>query len=216
MACAHNPAQRFSNATAFKTALLRVQGGATDPNVIFAGLLRTPVAPQPLKDAPKKEVQKKEEKEPKKKMKKWKKILLSATISLLVLGIAAGVLFLSWYLSPEQKMLRALEAENFEEAVEIYEKDLEGEDADSVTEVLSERLVKLKDSYIAQTRDYATTLAELDSIKSMGVEDIAEMLAETREFVQTLNSSRTAFNTAETMLQEGDYDGAIAQYALVE
>ena len=235
-ACAYDPSRRFPNASAFKTALTRVMNGETDINTILDGTVSVfnaakaqtiPKAAEASKAAPATSEQKrasepkkaptpKAPKEPKKKMKKGKKIFICVTAAILVLAIAAGAFYLYRYFSPEQKMLRALEEENYEEAIEIFNEDLHGEGGEALVNALTERLNAVKTDFENQTIDYITATAELDNIQGMNVQEVSALLTETRQFVVRLNDSRTAFSTAETMMKEGDYEGAIAQYKLVQ
>ncbi len=171
--------------------------------------------PQPAQE-PSPVPEQKPQKAPKKKMKKGKKIFITVTAILLVLILAAGGLFLKWYLSPEQKLLRALESENYDEAGDIYRKELGNKSNEDITQALTERIEEVKENYVNKSRDYAATVSELEKIQEMKVKAVQKLLDETVEFVNILNASRTAFSTAESMMENKDYENAITQYKLVQ
>lgn len=173
-----------------------------------AGMERNQVPPV------RKEVPVKPEKKEKPKMSKKKKTLIWIISSLSAVLIAAAVLLVLWYLSPEQKMLRALEENNLEEAVEIYNKELDGE-SEELVQKLTEKLNTVKADFIAVTVDYSSAVAELDRIAAFEVQDVDALLQEVRDYISKLNSSRNTFAEAEALLQEGSYAQAMDKYALV-
>lgn len=163
---------------------------------------------QPIVEQPKKH------KKEKKKKSKAKKVFITILCVLVLVGIAGGVLTYMWYTSPEQNILRALEAGDYDEAISLYTDDYEGSST-SIESVLQDRLVKIKDDYTNGEMEYAVAIMELDAIKKMGVSEIEQEINDTRTYINSLNQSRTAFETAEKMFAEGDYEGAIEQYQLV-
>lgn len=158
--------------------------------------------------------QPKKHKKEKKKKSKAKKVFITILCVLVLVGIAGGVLAYMWYTSPEQNILRALESGDYDEAISLYTDDYEGS-SKSIESVLQDRLEKIKDDYINGEMEYAVAIMELDAIKKMGVNEIEQELNDTRTYINSLNQSRTAFETAEKMFAEGDYEGAIEQYQLV-
>lgn len=151
----------------------------------------------------------------KKTMSKGKKITLAVLVGVLVLAIAAAALFANWYFSPEQKLLRALDEEDYDTALRIYNEELEGEKSDALVNKLTERLAKVREDFTSGAIDYNTAKLELSAVRNMNLPEIADILSETESYVNSLNGSRTAFSTAETMLASGNYTGALEQYALV-
>lgn len=151
----------------------------------------------------------------KKPVSKKKKITLLVLVCVLALAIAASALFISWYFSAEQKLLRALDDEDYDTALRIYDEELEGEKSDALGNKLTERLTKVREDFTSGAIDYNTAKMELSAVKNMNIFEISDILSETESYVNSLNASRTAFSTAETMLASENYVGAIGQYALV-
>lgn len=151
----------------------------------------------------------------KKPMSKGKKIALAVLIGVLAIVIAAAALFASWYFSAEQKLLRALDEEDYDTALRIYDEELDGEKSDALVSKLTERLTKVREDFTSGAIDFNTAKMELSAVKNMNILEISDILSETESYVNSLNASRTAFSTAETMLASENYVGAIKQYALV-
>ena len=156
------------------------------------------------------------EKPAKPKMKKSKKILLAVIAGVLVLVIAAGAIFLSYYFSAEQKLLRALEEDDYDAALDIYREEMEGEESDALVEKLEERLNAVRENFTGNVIDYEAATAELDSVRSMKVREVNTLLEEVAAYVETLNNSRTAFENAESFMRQEKYEEAMDWYLLVD
>lgn len=156
-------------------------------------------------------------KKEKKKMSKAIKVFLIILSVLLLLVVAAGVLFLLWYTGPEQKIIRALESENYEEAISLYQDNYDGdsEDIGDIKKTLLNRLETIKTEFVAGTMEYAVADMELGVIERMGISALQEAINEVRTEIQALNQSRTAFGIAEALFAEGSYAEALEQYKLV-
>ena len=150
------------------------------------------------------------------KMKKSKKILLAVIAGVLVLVIAAGAIFLSYYFSAEQKLLRALEEDDYDAALDIYREEMEGEESDALVEKLEERLNAVRENFTGNVIDYEAATAELDSVRSMKVREVNTLLEEVAAYVETLNNSRTAFENAESFMRQEKYEEAMDWYLLVD
>lgn len=159
------------------------------------------------------ELEEKNQKKQKKKS-KVKRVLLSIVLILLMAAITGGVLVFRWYNSDEQKILRALENGDYDDAVSLYTSDYNGSTA-SIESTLESRLEKIKEEYIGGEMEYAVAVMELDAIARMEVAGVEGMLGDIRDYIAALNQSRIAFDTAEDLFGEGDYAGAIQQYRQV-
>ena len=149
------------------------------------------------------------------KIGKGKKIFLAILAGILVVIIGVVVLLACWYFSPEEKLLRALEVGDYDIALEIYNEELDGEESNALTDNLTKRINAVKENFINGTIDYEKAKLELYTLEDMGIGDVMPLLEEVEDFVNALNGSRIAFSTAETMIQEGNYEGAIGQYKQV-
>lgn len=150
-----------------------------------------------------------------KKSKRNKVVLILVLVAVILVAAAAAYLYLSWYNSPEQEMMRALEEDNLDEAVEIYLDKMDGDASDELIDALTKKINTLKDDYLNETETYTATIQQLDSIRELEIDDLESLLDETETYVDKLNDSRTAFNTAETLRQKGEYDEAMQQYKKV-
>lgn len=151
----------------------------------------------------------------KSKMSKGKKATLAVLAVVLVLAIGAAALLANWYFSPEEKLLRALDEEDYDAALEIYGEELEGEKSEALTDKMTERLARVREDFTSGALDYSSAKTELAAIRRLYIPDIMILLSEAEDYVDSLNDSRTAFNTAESMLAAKNYSGAMEQYALV-
>lgn len=151
----------------------------------------------------------------KKPRKKWKTVFITILVCVLALGITAGVLVYRWYTSPEQRLLRALDAGNYEEAVSIMEEDDSVSDNKELENQLKARIANIKTGFADDTLEYASAKMELDTIRRLDVGGVSEELNEVQSFIDALNASRTDFATAESFFATGDYAEAIIHYQKV-
>ena len=243
-ACAFNPEDRFSNASALKMALTNVQNGTADKvvnpprnnptkNDGTIGVInrkppqnKPPVKVNPVTNqggvkrfdttpvTPKQEKPKKVKKE-RKKMSKGKKALAIILSILIVLVVAAGGLGIAYLMSDEQKIVRALDKEKYDEALAIYNSSFDGDASGLLEWSIESRLEKIKEDFASGSVEYEVANMEISTIEKMGIGGITTAVKSTKDYVSKLNTSRTAYNTAETMYSKGDYAGAIANYKKV-
>lgn len=155
------------------------------------------------------------EKQEKKKPKKNKVTLILILVAVVLILAAAAYFYLNWYNSPEQKMMRALEGDDLDEAVEIYLEEMDGDASDELIDALTKKINTVKENYLNEAESYTATIQQLDAMKELEIDEIESLLDETGDYVDKLNDSRTAFNTAETLRQKGEYAEAMEQYKLV-
>ena len=155
--------------------------------------------------------------EPPKKKKggKAKVILIVIVIALLATAIAAGVLYYRWYTNPEQQLLRALDAGDYEEAVEIMEDEPSVRRSDALEKQLKKRIADIKSGFTDESITYEEAKAKLEAMEDLEVKKLASELKEVRAYVDKLNKSRTNFATAESFFKTGDYADAIKNYRKV-
>lgn len=151
-----------------------------------------------------------EEAPPKKRKKTGLIVAVVAVIA--VIGIAAA-LFLSWYLSDEQQILRAIESGDYEKAQDIL--DDSEMDEDELEASLSDKIAEIRDAYTNNELAYDDAISQLEGILELDVGDTAEDCEEAILYIQTLNDSRTCFEAAEGFMEDGNYAEAIVQYDLV-
>lgn len=173
---------------------------------------------QPVKtfDAPpvvsyKPEKPKKEKKE-RKKLSKGKKALAIILSVLIVLVVTAGGLGIAYLVSDEQKIVRALDKEKYDEALSIYNSSFNGNDSGLLEWSIESRLEEIKEDFTNGTIEYEVANMEISTIQKMGIGGIGAAIKTAKDYISTLNTSRTSFNTAETMFAKGDFAGAIENY----
>jgi serine/threonine protein kinase len=225
-ACSYNPQNRFMDATAFKEALTNVLNGngfvdssnsAVDSHYIDGynkqnfgsdninvGMVNDGANIQNNVPPVKKQ---------KKKVPKWKIVLIAVLSVVIVGGAVAGVCVASWYSSSDQKIIRALENGDYDNALEMYQDN--GKETEELISLLKSKIESTKNDFKAGNVDYATAQRELQTIANMGIKALETDTKDAISFVDNLNASQTAFATAESYLASGDYERAIEQYKLV-
>lgn len=154
-------------------------------------------------------------KKEKRPVKKGKIIGILCAVVLLIGTAVGGYFALQWYNSPEQQLLRALKAGEYETVLDMVDDNASLKYSEDLTEQLQKRIETIKTDYIAETMEYTNVLMELETIQQIEIDDLEELIGETRTYVEKLNASRTAFATAESFFASANYVEAIAQYKLV-
>ncbi len=169
---------------------------------------------KPEKTKPKKEKRQKQDEQV--TFSKVKKILIPALVAIIALVIAAAVVYFLWYSSAEQRLFRALDAKNYEKALEIYQDDYEGEDSDELINLVEQSIMDIKANYNSGATDVKTALEDLEYISKMGVYSTGKLCRETKEWIEKMSLSKENFDTAESLFESGEYINAIEMYSLVE
>lgn len=226
-ACSYNPRDRFATATAMKKALQNVQSGKADkivPDPIASQKHKdSPVIPpvkpiiNPTKTKPEKTPKPEKKKKEKKKMSKGKKALAIIIAVLVIIVGIGGYLGISYLTGAEYKIIKALNNENYSEAVDVYKADMNGDASRTLLVTLGSRLDKIKEDFSTEAIEYSVANMEVSTVEKMGIKeaDFEKKLKDTKDYISSLNTSRTAFGTAETMFEKGDYSGAITNYQKV-
>jgi len=160
---------------------------------------------------------------------RFKKILAVVASFVFVYAIIVGLLFLNpggifdgLIGDPTSDVVASLIDGDYEDTlllVEDVDNDtlllVEDVDNDTLHEQLSARLNTLSADFLAEEIEFAVVIMELDTIERMDIPELEGQLGETRDYINNLNASRIAFNTAEAFYENGNYLQAIAQYDLV-
>lgn len=241
-ACSFNPDDRFASASALKMALTNVQNETTDrianqpPQKTIShngtsGVInrKPPVANRTVtppsnggnaitEDYKKPHFESEKPKKPKKekkKMSKGKKVLIIILAVVIVLAGTAGTLGVMYLTSNEKKIVRALDKESYDEALQIYKTNFNGDSSWLLETSIKDRLQKIKDDFASSAIEYEVANMEITTIEKMSIGAIAADVKSAKEYVSKLNTSRTAFNTAEAMIEKEDYAGAVENYRKV-
>ena len=148
----------------------------------------------------------------KKPLPKGKIILFSILGAVLIVAIIFATLFVNWYTSTEQQILRALDSEDYDAAIVIMEEDVSARDSKALVDQLKERIFNIKNGFIDGTIEYASAKMELNTIKKLEINGVSADLKTTQTYIDDLNESRTNFATAESFFATGDYAEAITQW----
>jgi len=215
-ACAYDPTNRFQTPTSFKQAL----GAAKEDKFIHSvpaltpmdlnttiGTRRAPAAAQPVAQKPDVLVRD----FGKKKKFKRRKNLVSFVALLCFFVVVIGLYVMNSSDTHATDVIAALEDGYTDEALLLAE----SVDNDTLQSSLEERLDTLVDDFLNEEIEFLAVTMELNTIERMNIPELSDKLNTSRTFVNDLNDSRTAFNTAETMFERGHYAGAITQYQLV-
>jgi|GEM_PF-1410774 len=206
-ACEFVPEDRFQSASAFKAALEVAGKGEYVPDDLDK---TTEKRKPPTSDTSVINPHDKPDIFGKKKS-KIKMILIAIIAIICVAGITTGVIFIKIMNDPAAKAVNALVSGDYSDALTYADKA----DDNSLQNKLSTRLDTLVSDFKNETVEYSVVSMELDTIDKMNISGLAEKLNNSKETIDNLNASRTAFNTAETFFNSGDYADAIPQYKQV-
>ena len=221
-ACAFKPLDRYQTPTAFKNALTALI--KTKPN-------NTPQSSENNIDSPPPKPNVKQKvtsvKPLEKKRSKTKVIFISLIALILVGAGAVGALYMR---NPDSfsgaqgvitnilglgdwvgDVIYALEAGDHERALEIAANLSD----DTLTDGLEERLTTIEYEFFNETKEYSVVMMELNTIERMNVPMLNQRVASVRNTTSRLNDSRIAFNAAESLFEQANYEAAIEQYMLV-
>lgn len=161
---------------------------------------------------------KKKQKQPKQPKPHRKGKVIAIVVLVLVLALAAtmGVLYLRWYTSPEQRILRALDGEDYEAVSDIMQEEAFDGTSEAMVKRLTQRIADLKTHYSEDTVSYEVAKMELETLRELDISEIEDDLEEVEKFVEKINTSRTNFATAESFFKTEDYVEAITNYKLVD
>ena len=150
-----------------------------------------------------------------KKTKKGKGILVLVIVLIIIIG-GCSVAF--WWLNrPVNKIQSALDQGDITEALSVYDSVDNEEDAEAIKE---KALAYAKQSYEdfvneVEGADYVTTKSTFDKLLGSILSGNNEM-AELLKNLEIIQSSRTAYESAEKLNTQGMYAQAIEQYNLVD
>lgn len=227
VACSFDPADRFSSASALKAALQNVQSGKADKafedgtvalpktpvqanrlnstvtsNTVSNQTAKTPKASKEKTPKPKKE---------KKPMSKGTKTKIIAALILVVLLVGAGTGLGLYFTNPTVKTLNAYKKGNFEEALSIYNAEVD-EPSKKLISHFTERLTDVKTAFINKESDYDTVIKELTAITSFKISDIEKDTEATLSYIEALNEARNLFAEAEAFMADSNFVAAIGKY----
>lgn len=145
---------------------------------------------------------------------KKKKTAILVIALVFAAAVTAGVLYLHWYNSPEQKICRAFAEGDLLSVQQIYHEELEDTPSQVTDEVLS-RLEELGTGYADGTLEYDAANADLVIFEEMQVTGTGKQLTGTRQLLDAVKASREAFVQGQSLEAGKAYPAAMESYALV-
>ena len=149
--------------------------------------------------------------------KKRKIVIVWAVVAAAVIisAVLASVTIYNWYNNDEQKIIRALNAGEYEEALEIVKTDEALKDSETLADKLVKRIGVVEKEYCDEKIAYADAVLELNTIQKMGMADVLDEILETKNHLSLINQSRMCFSSAETFFKDANYVDAMKLYAQV-
>lgn len=149
------------------------------------------------------------------KKKKVKVVLISIISVMILSAIVYGIVIIKQHSSLSYKIIKALEKEDYEEALSLFSENYNQDDEKDISKALESRLKDVEIKFKEDSIEYEIANMEIMTIEKMNIKSISESLNNTKQSIQSLNASRTAYSTAEEMSAGGNYSGAIEQYKMV-
>lgn len=138
--------------------------------------------------------------------KKKKKRILSIIIACFLL-VGAIIAFV-WYISPRQRMLRAIEHLDYNEVVSIMNKNSDVLD-DKTIHILSQKLTTIELKYREGEMDYETALSQIGVIKGLENDSLNETADQVQNKILAVDYSKKAYNQGIAALDAGEYGKAV-------
>ena len=147
----------------------------------------------------------------KQKKKKGKAVVAIAIAIPLIAVLTAGYLFISKKLDPLNRFQAAIEADNYEEAAQLYRDRLKSGDSDkliSAEYVVADHAEEIKERYYQGEIEYEDALNRLQKLEKFGMAD-KDSLQNVVDDINELHLSRTAYENALSCMDSGDYESAV-------
>ena len=141
------------------------------------------------------------------KMSKQKRKLIVLIIAACVVLVSSIIVF-AWYMSPRQRMLRAIERSDYNEVISIKNKNSDVLDKKAL-HLLSEKLTMIEMDYKNGKMDYETALSQIGFIKSIGDSSLGEAADQLQNTISAIDYSKKAYNQGVVALEAGEYGKAI-------
>ncbi len=155
-------------------------------------------------------------KKEKTKKSKFKAVLFVILGVIVVALIAAAVIVVLRITDPVNKFTDSMEKGNYDAAAALYDDSIAGneEKQKKADEYINGIINDTTAGFDSKTLSYDEAKSKLDTIDGMGISDDS-LIKEAYDHIDALNTSRTAFATAEELLAKKDYPGAVGKYRLV-
>ncbi len=227
-ALSYNPADRFHNALEFAKELRKC---GDELNITLPPI---PIGPEDEDDKPgiDDEITPEDENEeeeteilppppPIKLVRKRSKLplLIAAVAMVFALMLVGAGAFVMNTLSDDSvdQVMSDVEAGAFDDAVSLYTTKIEGHygKTSQLSSRLSEYLTDCQEDYYNEAIDYEQLCDVIDGVSQFNLEDLEDQLNTLKEYVDEINASRLAYQTAEEYYDAEDYVNALLSYGQV-
>lgn len=135
-----------------------------------------------------------------------KTILLAAFIGAIILICCViGVLK---YISPKQRIIRAINDSDYTTAAQIQEKYSTTLD-DEYDTVLIDKINSVQSDFANGTIDYENAVSYISIIRNIGNNNVVSFASTIENEINSINSSKIAFSKGKELFNSGDYENAI-------
>ena len=152
------------------------------------------------------------------KKKTGKKPLIIAIVIVVVALVGIGAYFFLNNMvrtNYANQVVEALQNQEYTEALAVFGDKIGDDNIEVLETSLSQRLDTIKTEFRDGDIEYSVAVMELDTIRMFRIAGLSSKTSAVELYVEDLNSSRTAFNTAEALFKSGEYVEAINQYKQV-
>ncbi|MDR1616762.1 MAG: protein kinase [Syntrophomonadaceae bacterium] len=216
-ACAFEPTLRFQTPEEFKAALNAVKEGSYVPAPAdlskTASVRRAPQAEHdeanPIEAIPA------AQKRPKKKFSRAKAILITSAAVIVLAAVGAGVYWIKDMTDPSKEVIKLLTEGDYNGALSVYENKMDNSPTSALEKNMRSRLDTIKTEFTNKSIEYSVVSMELNTIKKLNISALDKEIVDLNTYINDINGSRTAFNTANSLYDKKDYVGAMTQYQSV-
>lgn len=151
------------------------------------------------------------------KMNKKQKTLLVSLCSLAAVIVITGICLMSYFNSPTQKIIKAIENGDSYYAQEMYSERISDNlsKRESFVKAVKKYIESLTDDFQNDKCDYSYATQRLEIISNFRIQDLNDACSNAGSQINRLNNSKTAFEQAESFYNNKDYKSAIGKYRLV-
>lgn len=137
------------------------------------------------------------------------KVIIICAISFAVL-VCGATGFLFWWFDPVNRIDRLLDSGDHDGAFSMYAESYASDsDLTRLESRMNKRLGELRSSFAEQAVTFEAAMNELDAIRRMALPGAQAELTATDDYIKSLNESRLSYAEGMTMMESGDYAGAI-------
>ena len=140
---------------------------------------------------------------------------IAIIIAICCLLLCAVLALCGAFSSSSKKIVKSLEMGDYDTAYSLFVKNYSNSGSPRLCEELRERMSAVCTAYANGETDYASATTELNTIKKMGIGELAKDVEESVKKVKKLKTSKDNFTKAEKYFTKSQYNLAITAYKKV-